>query len=57
MGSDYSPEEKVCEDSLNGDFSLNRRTIDSRVTLTLKSGGGKGKNFTKSTSRVSIFKC
>lgn len=57
MGSDYSPEEKVCEHSLNGDFSLNRRTIDSRVTLTLKSGGGKGKNFTKSTSRVSIFKC
>lgn len=36
MGSDYSPEEKYSEDSLKGDFSLNRRTIDSRVTLTLK---------------------
>lgn len=43
MGSDYSPEwKRDSEDSLKGDFSLNR-TIDSRVTLTLKSGGGKGK--------------
>lgn len=48
---------KYSEDGLNVDFSLNRRTIDTRVTLTLKSGGGKGKNFTKSTSRVSMFKC